>query len=113
MMHYLDITSETCPFTLVRTKIFLQNLPPDTVVHIRLNGGEPLDTIPKALKELGHHIIDQPPNYPPNTPGVHLSFGSYTFFLSFKIPKPVYGKLIVDREHTGVLILIKSRIRDV
>ena len=40
----LDITAETCPLTLVKTKLLLESMAAGEVACIRLSAGEPLDT---------------------------------------------------------------------
>ncbi len=53
----LDITAEVCPMTFVRTKLRLEQMADGEVLTIRLRGGEPLDNVPRALKDHGHEIL--------------------------------------------------------
>jgi len=54
---FLDITAETCPMTFVKTKVTLEGLESGAVLHVRLNGGEPLKNVPVSAREIGHDII--------------------------------------------------------
>jgi tRNA 2-thiouridine synthesizing protein A len=54
----LDISAETCPMTLVKTKLLLDNMAAGEVACIRLSGGEPLDTLPHSLRDQGHHVLE-------------------------------------------------------
>jgi TusA-related sulfurtransferase len=57
----LDITAETCPLTLVRTKLLLEIMAPGEVACIRLGAGEPLDTLPPSLRDQGHDVVELAP----------------------------------------------------
>ena len=57
----LDISTETCPLTLVKAKLLLENMAAGEVACIRLGGGEPLDTLPRTLREGGHSVLDLRP----------------------------------------------------
>jgi TusA-related sulfurtransferase len=53
----LDITDETCPLTFVRTKLLLERMAPGQVAVVRLKGAEPLDNVPKAVRDHGHTVL--------------------------------------------------------
>jgi len=55
---FLDITSDVCPMTFVRTKLRLERLAPGAVLTVLLKGGEPLSNVPRAAAELGHAVLD-------------------------------------------------------
>ena len=57
----LDISAETCPLTLVKTKLLLENMAAGEVACIRLSAGEPLDTLPRTLRDRGHSVLDLRP----------------------------------------------------
>lgn len=57
----LDITAETCPMTFVRTKLLLERMAPGQTANIRLRGGEPLDNVPRAVREHGHEVLGLEP----------------------------------------------------
>jgi len=52
----LDITTERCPMTYVRTKLRLETLAPGTVLDVVLRGDEPLRNVPRSLTEDGHQV---------------------------------------------------------
>lgn len=55
--YFLDITREHCPMTFVKTKIELGKLRIGDILNVRLNGGEPLENVPKSATELGFKVI--------------------------------------------------------
>lgn len=55
--YQLDITAEVCPMTFVRTKLLLERMAPGQTASIRLRGGEPLDNVPRAVREHGHEVL--------------------------------------------------------
>jgi TusA-related sulfurtransferase len=55
--YQLDITGEVCPMTFVRTKLLLERMTPGQVASIRLRGGEPLDNVPRAVRDHGHEVL--------------------------------------------------------
>lgn len=59
--HYLDITGEICPMTFVRSKLLLERMAIGEVAVICLNSGEPLDNVPKSLREHGYDVRDLRP----------------------------------------------------
>lgn len=59
---FLDITGEVCPMTFVRVKLKLEEMTTGQRLRIRLNGGEPLDNVPRSLQDEGHHIVNREPD---------------------------------------------------
>jgi TusA-related sulfurtransferase len=57
----LDITGETCPLTFVRTKLLLEKMRPGAIVEVRLKGAEPLENVPKAVRDHGHEVLSLTP----------------------------------------------------
>lgn len=53
----LDITSEVCPMTFVRTRLALDRLAPGQVLLVRLAGEEPLRNVPRSAVEQGHAVL--------------------------------------------------------
>jgi TusA-related sulfurtransferase len=53
----LDITSDICPLTMVKAKLLIERMQVGDVASIRLNSGEPLDNVPRTLRDHGHEII--------------------------------------------------------
>lgn len=58
---YIDITSDSCPMTFVKTKIRLEKMQSGEVLEVLLNEGEPLKNVPLSARELGHSILKEIP----------------------------------------------------
>lgn len=54
----LDITDKVCPLTFVKAKVTLEELEAGEVLAIRMNSGEPVQNVPRSLKEEGHQILN-------------------------------------------------------
>jgi TusA-related sulfurtransferase len=54
----LDITREVCPLTMVKTKLLLEKMAPGAVASIRLQGAEPLENVPRTLRDQGHQVLE-------------------------------------------------------
>ena len=55
--YFLDITDKMCPMTFVKTKLLLERMNPGETAEVRLNAGEPLENVPRSLRELGQEIV--------------------------------------------------------
>ena len=55
--HFLDITGDVCPITFVKTKLLMERVTSGEVVEIRLPSGEPLENVPRSVREEGHTIL--------------------------------------------------------
>ena len=53
----VDITDVVCPVTFVKAKVALEELDDGQVLAVRLNAGEPLQNVPRSIKEEGHQIL--------------------------------------------------------
>ena len=53
----LDITDVNCPITFVKTKIALEELDDGDILSVRLNDGEPVQNVPRSVKEEGHEVL--------------------------------------------------------
>ncbi|MBQ7563292.1 MAG: sulfurtransferase TusA family protein [Lachnospiraceae bacterium] len=53
----VDITDVTCPVTFVKAKVAIEELDEGQTLLIHLNGGEPLENVPRSLKEEGHKVL--------------------------------------------------------
>jgi TusA-related sulfurtransferase len=53
----VDITDVVCPVTFVKAKIALEELDEGQVLCLRLNGGEPVQNVPRSVKGEGHQIL--------------------------------------------------------
>jgi TusA-related sulfurtransferase len=56
---FLDITSDVCPLTFVKTKLLIERMESGQVAEVRLNAGEPLSNVPRSVREHGHHVLSQ------------------------------------------------------
>ena len=57
----LDITTDVCPITMVKTKLLLEDMAAGEIAIIRLNSGEPLENVPRTLRDQGHDILELTP----------------------------------------------------
>ena len=53
----VDITDVVCPVTFVKAKVALEELDEGQILSIRMNDGEPVQTVPRSIKEEGHQIL--------------------------------------------------------
>jgi TusA-related sulfurtransferase len=53
----VDITDVVCPVTFVKVKVALEELDSGRVLSIRLNDGEPVQNVPRSVKEEGHRVL--------------------------------------------------------
>ena len=65
---YLDITPETCPMTFVRTKLLIERMASGQVAEVRLQGAEPLENVPRSVREHGHTVLSLEPEDPAGEP---------------------------------------------
>lgn len=63
----LDITNDICPITMVKTKLLLEDASVGEIVTIRLNSGEPLENLPRTLRDQGHDVLELEPESPGDT----------------------------------------------
>lgn len=54
---FVDITDVVCPVTFVKAKVALEELEAGQILSIRLNDGEPVQNVPRSIKEEGHQIL--------------------------------------------------------
>lgn len=57
----MDITTDSCPMTLVRTRLALDRLEPGRLLLVRLAGTEAALEVPRAAEELGHVVLSLVP----------------------------------------------------
>ena len=55
--YFLDITDKMCPMTFVKTKLLLEKMVHGETAEVRLRAGEPLENVPRSLRELGQEVI--------------------------------------------------------
>ena len=53
----LDIATETCPMTFVRTRLALDRMSTGQTLLVRLRGDEPRRNIPQTATEQGHAVL--------------------------------------------------------
>lgn len=53
----VDITDVVCPVTFVKEKVALEELDDGQILAIRMNDGEPVQNVPRSIKEEGHQIL--------------------------------------------------------
>ena len=53
----VDITDKVCPLTFVKAKVAIEELDDGEVLAIRMNDGEPVQNVPRSIKEEGHQIL--------------------------------------------------------
>ena len=54
----IDITDVTCPITFVKTKVALEEMDEGQILQVHLNDGEPVQNVPRSIKEEGHEVLD-------------------------------------------------------
>ena len=62
--HHLDITEDTCPLTFVKTKLLIERMASGDTAEVRIKGAEPLDNVPRSVRDHGHEIISLAPASP-------------------------------------------------
>ena len=55
-MSQLDLTGVVCPLNWVRARLALERLSSGEVLRLRLDPGEPLESIPRSAREEGHLV---------------------------------------------------------
>ena len=68
---FIDITDVTCPITFVKTKVALEDMEDGQILEVHLNDGEPMQNVPRSLKDEGHKVLDL----------IKKSDGTYTLFV--------------------------------
>ena len=53
----IDITDVTCPITFVKTKVALEEMDEGQILQVHLNDGEPVQNVPRSIKEEGHKVL--------------------------------------------------------
>ena len=54
---FIDITEDVCPMTFVRTKLLIEQMEIGQILEIRLSGREPLNNVPRNVKDHGHEVL--------------------------------------------------------
>ena len=53
----VDITDVVCPVTFVKAKVALEELDDGDILSVHMNEGEPVQNVPRSIKEEGHQIL--------------------------------------------------------
>lgn len=53
----LDLRGVMCPINLVKIKLKIKELENDGILEIVLDGGEPMQNVPRSIKEDGHRVV--------------------------------------------------------
>lgn len=67
----VDITDVVCPVTFVKAKVGLEEMDEGQVLAVKMNDGEPVQNVPRSIKEEGHQILKLDTN----------DDGTYTLFV--------------------------------
>lgn len=67
----VDITDVVCPVTFVKAKVVLEEMDEGQVLAVKMNDGEPVQNVPRSIKEEGHQILKLDTN----------DDGTYTLFV--------------------------------
>ncbi len=54
----LDLRGVLCPINFVKTKLKLESMAEGEVLEVVLDSGEPIQNVPKSLKDEGHKIVE-------------------------------------------------------
>ena len=68
--YFLDITSDVCPITFVKTKLLIERMEMGEIAIVLLPDGEPLLNVPRSVREQGHEILALGPD--PENPETHV-----------------------------------------
>ena len=53
----VDITDVVCPTTFVKAKVALEEIDDGQILAVKMNDGEPVQNVPRSIKEEGHKIL--------------------------------------------------------
>jgi dissimilatory sulfite reductase (desulfoviridin) alpha/beta subunit len=53
----VDITDVVCPVTFVKAKVALEDLDDGQILLVLMNDGEPVQNVPRSIKDEGHRIL--------------------------------------------------------
>ena len=69
---FIDITSEICPMTFVRTKLIIESMSEGDILEVRLQGEEAIKNVPVSVKRMGNNVISLEPESEKKSPfGIH------------------------------------------
>ena len=53
----VDITDVVCPMTFVKAKVAMEEIEVGQILAVTMNDGEPVQNVPRSIKEEGHQIL--------------------------------------------------------
>ncbi|CAG1066206.1 Putative sulfur carrier protein [uncultured bacterium] len=54
----IDLRGVMCPINFVKTKLKLEMMEPGEILEVILDSGDPIQNVPKSIKEEGHKIVE-------------------------------------------------------
>jgi tRNA 2-thiouridine synthesizing protein A len=57
----LDLTGEVCPYTFVRTKLRLEELPLGAELHVVVDHAPAVESVPRSLRAEGQEVLSVAP----------------------------------------------------
>jgi tRNA 2-thiouridine synthesizing protein A len=60
----LDLAGEVCPYTFVRAKLRLEELPVGAELHIVVDHAPAAENVPRSLRAEGHEVVSVAPDGP-------------------------------------------------
>lgn len=54
----LDLRGVLCPINFVKTKLKLEAMDEGAILEVILDPGDPIQNVPKSIKEEGHKIVE-------------------------------------------------------
>ncbi len=60
----IDLAGEVCPYTFVRTKLRLEELPLGAELHILVDHAPAAENVPRSLRAEGHEVVSVSPEGP-------------------------------------------------
>ena len=55
--HINCFTDKVCPLTFVKAKVAIEELEDGEILAVRMNDGEPVQNVPRSMKEEGHKVL--------------------------------------------------------
>ncbi len=52
----LDLRGVGCPVNFIRARLYLETMPPDSILHLLLDDGEPATNVPVSLRQEGYEV---------------------------------------------------------
>ena len=53
----LILPIKVCPLTFVKAKVAIEELEDGEILAVRMNDGEPVQNVPRSMKEEGHKVL--------------------------------------------------------